>query len=228
MITADAIVKIAPAAKRYSAELVRQMSEAGIQANVRRASMFLGQIHVESGGFARVVESMGYSPKRLLQVFHGRNGDIKTLADAQALVSQGQEAVANFVYGGKFGLKNLGNTQPGDGWAFRGRGLKQLTGRDNYHRFSHFWLSSDELLERPDRVADPDGAVASAVWFWTNKKLNAVADGGSIEAVTRIVNGGVNGLEDREKATKDYMRAWSDAPDFSNVVGTVHSTEAIQ
>lgn len=227
MITADAIVKIAPAAKRYAGELVRQMAEAGIQANPRRASIFLGQIHVESGGFARVVESMGYSPKRLLQVFQGRNGGLKTLADAQALVARGQEAVANFVYGGKFGLKNLGNTQAGDGWAFRGRGLKQLTGRDNYRRFSQFWLGDEDLLETPDRVADPDGAVASAVWFWVNKKLSAEADRGTVESVTRIVNGGVNGLEDRKVWTKAYMRAWTETPDFSNVVASVGSTEEL-
>lgn len=225
MISAGAIVKIAPAATPYAAELVRQMVEAGIQDNIERASKFLGQIHVESGGFARVVESMAYSPERLLTIFRGRNGGINDLAEARALVANGQKAVANFVYGGKFGLKRLGNTQLDDGWNFRGRGLKQLTGRDNYRRFSLGWLGVDDLLNTPYRVAEPDGAVASAVWFWVNKGLNAIADSGDITDVTLKVNGGNIGLQERIKWTIEYREAWTDKPDFSNVTSAVHSTE---
>lgn len=225
MISAAAIVKIAPAAAPYAAELVLQMVNEDIQDNIERASKFLGQIHVESGGFARVVESMAYSPERLLKIFRGRNGGINDLAEARALLAKGQKAVANFVYGGKFGLKRLGNTQPDDGWNFRGRGLKQLTGRDNYRRFSLGWLGNESLLVAPELVAEPHGAVASAVWFWGNKGLNAIADTGDVAAVTLKVNGGDIGLPERIKFTALYRAAWSATPDFSNVTSAVHSTE---
>lgn len=225
MILPAAIVKIAPAAKPYADELVRQMAESGIMANPLRASMFLGQIQHESGGFTRVVESLAYRPARLLEVFRGRNGGLKTLAQAEALVAQGQKAVADFVYGGEFGRRQLGNTQPGDGSRFIGRGLKQLTGRDNYRRFSLAWLGDESLLSTPDRVAEPDGAVASAVWFWMAKGLNEDADRGSVEAVTKRVNGGLNGLAERIKATQEYRKAWREPADFRKVTQTVTSTE---
>lgn len=224
MIRPDAIVKIAPAAERYAVELVKQCTEAGIMANPQRASMFLGQVHVESMGFARVVESMAYRPVRLLEVFPGRNG-LKTLAQAQAIVARGAASIAEAVYGLPWGAKALGNTEPGDGARFIGRGLKMLTGRGNYRRFSRAWLGDESLLQTPARVVEPDGAVASAVWFWTSKSLNAVADRGSVEAVTRIVNGGVNALAEREKWTAEYRKAWADPADFSRVTSRVTSTE---
>jgi putative chitinase len=220
MITAPSIVKIAPAAALYAEELVRQMAEAGIQSNRRRSSMFLGQIHVESGGFERVVESLNYKASALKALF-GRHRI--SLADCDRLGRTkdhpaDQKALANILYGGEFGRKQLGNTEPGDGWRFRGRGLKQLTGRDNYRRFSRAWLGDESLLADPDRVARPDGAVASAVWFWTSKQLNAEADRGTVESVTKIVNGGAIGLAERIKWTAEYSKAWRDV-DFSNVIG---------
>lgn len=219
MITAEAIVKIAPAAGRYADELVKQMAEAGIQANPNRASMFLGQIHQESGGFNTVVESLNYSAKALKTLF-GEHRITHAQADKYGRTDThpaDQATLGNILYGGAWGAKNLGNTQPGDGYRFRGRGLKQLTGRDNYKRFSKAWLGDESLLADPERVARPDGAVASAVWFWTNKGLNIVADRGSVAEVTKIVNGGAIGLADREKWTALYRKAWTDKADFSGV-----------
>ncbi len=222
MITAESIVKIAPAAPPYAQELVRQMRAAGIQDNVRRASMFLGQCHVESGGFRTVVESLNYSADSLIKTF-GRHriseADAKTFGriDADVRKRTGwklsdqpahQNALANILYGGDFGLRQLGNTKPGDGWRFRGRGIKQLTGRDNYKRFSRAWLGDESLLDSPDRVANPDGAVASAIWFWQVNGLNKVADSGSVDAVTKIVNGGTVGLSDRKSWTQKYAATW--------------------
>lgn len=209
MITAEQIIRVSPAAKPYAAQLVRQMAESGILANPKRASMFLGQIAVESGNFSTVMENLNYSAKALKTMF-GRHRI--SLADADKFgrtetQPAHQNAIANIIYGGDFGLKQLGNTNAGDGWRFRGRGLKQLTGRDNYRRFSRFWLGDDTLLTQPDRVADPDGAVASAVWFWSTKGLNEIADKGTVEAVTKIVNGGINGLTERKQWTENYRRA---------------------
>ena len=218
MLTPAAIAKVAPGAKPYADELASQMAEAGIMANANRASMFLGQIAHESRGFTAVVESMAYKPARLLAVFRGRNGGIKTLADAERLVAAGPRAVADFVYGGDFGRARLGNTVTGDGSRFIGRGLKQLTGRDNYRRFSRAWLGDESLLEHPERVADADGAVASAIWFWLQRGLNQVADRGSVEEVTRLVNGGQVGIDDRKHWTRQFRAAWRERPDFANVI----------
>lgn len=222
MITAKAITRIAPAAAQYADELVKQMKAAGIMDNVKRASMFLGQVHTESGGFRTVVESLNYSADAILKTF-GRHriseADAKKFGriDAEVRKRTGwkladqpahQNALANILYGGEWGRKNLGNTQPGDGWRFRGRGIKQLTGRDNYRRFSRAWLGDESLLDNPDRVANPDGAVASAIWFWRANGLNEIADRGSVDAVTKVVNGGNLGLSDRKTWTQKYADAW--------------------
>lgn len=223
MITADRIIAISPAARLYAGELVKQMAEARIQANPKRAAMFLGQIHVESRGFEAVVESLNYSASALKGLF-GRHRITHEQADRYGRTAAhpaDQQALGNLLYGGEFGRRQLGNTEAGDGWKFRGRGLKQLTGRDNYRRFSLAWLGDESLLQTPERVAEPDGAVASAVWFWVSKQLNAEADRGTVESVTRIVNGGVNGLAERKEWTKRYRSAWAPPADFSGVTSRV-------
>jgi putative chitinase len=89
----------------------------------------------------------------------------------------------------------MGNTQPGDGWMFRGRGLKQLTGRENYTKFGKSVKMSAE--QAAEYVATEKGAIESACWFWNNKKLNAIADTGNIKKLTKVINGGDIGLADR-------------------------------
>lgn len=231
MIRPDDIVKIAPAAAPYAAQLVKQAAEAGIMANQRRIAHFSGQVHVESSGFAEPVESLNYAADALISKF-GRHrisvADAQKFGRIDAAVRRRtgwvlkdqpahQNALANILYGGDWGAKNLGNTQAGDGWKFRGRGLKQLTGRDNYRRFSRAWLGDESLLERPERVAEPDGAVASAVWFWAANGLNAIADGAPVvpkvdedgcRRVTRKVNGGLNGYPERLEWTARYAKLW--------------------
>jgi putative chitinase len=223
MITAKAIIAIAPASARYADELVKQAAEAGIQANPLRMSCFLGQIHVESGGFNTVVESLNYSTKALKSLF-GEHRITHEQADKYGRTDShpaDQATLGNILYGGVWGAKNLGNTQPGDGYRFRGRGLKQLTGRDNYRRFSKAWLGDESLLADPERVARPDGAVASAVWFWSSKGLNIVADRDDVAAVTKVVNGGAIGLADRQLWTDKYRKAWTDKADFTDVTARV-------
>lgn len=95
------------------------------------------------------------------------------------------------------GRKDLGNTQPGDGPKFKGRGFIQLTGRANYEKAGKD-LKLD-LVGNPDLAARPDIAARTAVWFWTQKKLNARADAGDFLGITRAINGGTNGLEDRKR-----------------------------
>lgn len=233
MITAKGIIAVAPAAAKYADELVRQMAESGIQANPARAACFLGQIHQESGGFATVVESLNYSAKALKALF-GSHRITPAQADKYGRTDShpaDQATLGNILYGGPFGKQQLGNVLPGDGYRFRGRGLKQLTGRDNYKRFSLAWKGDESLLADPDLVAKPAGAVASAIWFWTSKHLNAEADrwdgkgeSGMVDTVTRItklVNGGAIGLSDRIAWTRKYRAQWTEAADFSDVTSRV-------
>jgi putative chitinase len=93
------------------------------------------------------------------------------------------------------GRADLGNVQAGDGFRFRGRGLIQTTGRDNYQRTGD--ALGVDLIAEPERLAEPELAARSAAWFWQSHGLNELADGGDIVKITRRVNGGTNGLDDR-------------------------------
>jgi putative chitinase len=212
VVTREAILKVAPAAAPYVDELLRQMRDNGIDTPLR-AAHFLGRIMVESGGFKRPVESLNYSLSNKTMQRFIKWGRISA-ADAAKFCKNGtkpanQSALANILYGGAWGAKHLGNTQPGDGWRFRGRGLKQLTGRDNYDRFSRWWLGTDELLRDPDRVARADGAVASAIWFWMSNKLNAIADRDDTAAVVKAINGGDVGLQETVQYTNAFKLAFA-------------------
>lgn len=163
----------------------------------RRIAGFLSQIGHESAGFSVLTENLNYSTEALLRMF-GRH----RITEAEAMQHgrrPGQpanpEALANILYGGPWGLKNLGNTQPGDGWLYRGRGLKQLTGRDNYRRCGN--ALGEDFVTHPDRLLLPVNAALSAGWFWSTNGLNAAADRGDVHTMTKLVNGGVNGLDKR-------------------------------
>jgi putative chitinase len=93
------------------------------------------------------------------------------------------------------GRADLGNTQPGDGFKFRGRGLIQITGRANYQRCSDA-LATD-FIGDPDQLAQPEYAVRSAMWYWQSHGLNQLADSGQFEKITRVINGGLNGEDQR-------------------------------
>lgn len=209
-VTREAILAVAPEAEPYVVPLLQQMRDAAITTD-RRAAHFLGQVYVESAGFTRTTENLNYSAARLKTLF-GRHRI--SLHDCDQFGSKpgqkaNQNALANILYGGKWGKDNLGNLQPGDGWKFRGRGLKQLTGRANYAEFSQAWLGNDALLADPGRVAEPTGAVASAIWFWHDKGLNELADTDSVHKVTERINGGLNGLTERQKWTQAFKEAFA-------------------
>lgn len=93
------------------------------------------------------------------------------------------------------GRADLGNTVPGDGYLYRGRGLIQITGRHNYERVSQA-LATD-FVNNPDQLAEPEYAVRSAMWFWESHGLNDMADCGQIDRCTKVINGGYNGLSER-------------------------------
>lgn len=164
----------------------------------KRMAGFLSQISHESGRLERLEESLNYSVDALVRTF-GRHRI--SIADAHKYGRShehkaDQQAIANLIYGGTWGAKNLGNTEPGDGWRFRGRGLKQLTGRANYKRCGDA-LALD-LIGSPDLLLKPINAAFSAAWFWDSNGLNKVADAGDVQAMTRIINGGAMGLAQRQ------------------------------
>lgn len=100
------------------------------------------------------------------------------------------------------GRKDLGNTQPGDGAKFCGRGLIQVTGRSNYRLCSLALFGDERLLSNPDLLERPEWAVGSAVWYWTKNDLNSLAEADRFTDLTRKINGRTNGLEDRKERYK--------------------------
>src|SRR6056300_867539 len=168
----------------------------------RRVAHFLSQCAHESGGFKRLEENLNYSAKALRSVF-GRYFGEPPKADADEY-ARNPEMIANRVYNDEFRKYKMGNTQEGDGWRFRGRGLKQLTGRDNYTRFGKSVGMTAE--KAADYVATPAGAIESACWFWDANNLNAIADTDDVVKMTKIINGGNIGLEDRQKRYKHALQ----------------------
>jgi putative chitinase len=167
----------------------------------RRVAHFLSQCAHESGGFKKLEENLNYSAKALRAVF-GRYFGPAPKRDADEYHRQ-PEMIANYVYMDEFRKYKMGNVEEGDGWRFRGRGLKQLTGRHNYTKFGEsIGMSAEEASEY---VATPAGAIESACWFWDTNNLNSIADTDNVVKMTKKINGGNIGLEDRQKRYKHAM-----------------------
>lgn len=179
--------------------LLKQAQDHGIT-NPRELANFMGQMQVESGGFSRMNENLNYSGERLLEVFPGRNG-MNTLAQANAVAAGGSDAIANKIYGGSWGKLNLGNTEPGDGATYHGRGYVQLTGRDNYERVGR--EMGLDLVHHPELAADRETAAKIALHYWDAR---VVANGHQtdVTAACKDINGGHNGLQDRKDAAREW------------------------
>lgn len=185
-----------PSPKRDEAEklLIAAAIKAGIT-DPTEIAMLLAQAAHESGGFKSIEENLNYSADRLLQIFPKYFNP----AMAQKYARKPVE-IANIAYG-----KRMGNKDPGDGYKYRGRGFMQLTGRSNYEALAKKYPQA----KNPDWVSTPEGAAASAVYFWTNIASGALrqrAQGGDVLGATRIVNGGTNGLADRRNEFGFYMK----------------------
>ena len=158
-----------------------------------RVAAFLAQCAHESAGFTALHENLNYRAETLRKVFPKYFHDDAT---AQHYASQPNkaESIANRVYANRMGN---GNEASGDGFRYCGRGLIQLTGKDNYTRFAE---SIDTPVEQiPEFLATFEGAIQSACWFWETNNLNQYADSGDIVTMTKRINGGTIGLEDRKK-----------------------------
>ena len=167
----------------------------------KRVAMFLAQTGHESGGYraTKITENLNYRVSALTSKFGSRISAADAARygrDDSKGQKANQEAIANIIYGGDWGRRNLGNTQQGDGWKFRGRGLIQLTGRSNYQRFADHL--GDTLDFTVSYLETAEGAADAAGWFWQTNSLNRFADIGDVEGCTRKINGGTFGLEERE------------------------------
>ena len=166
-----------------------------IDANPRRLAAWLATIAHESARLTSVVENLNYSADGLAQTWPARYADMTGQPNATAIrIARRQEDIANLTYACRLGNGSAGS---GDGWRYRGRGLIQITGRDNYAR-SGAELGLD-LINKPEQLEQPYLAAMSAAEWWHRHGCNVLADTGDMAAVTRRVNGGLNGLDDRLK-----------------------------
>lgn len=161
-----------------------------ITSSFEEATQFLGQTALESNGFKTLVENLNYSAKRLVAVWPKR---YPTIAAASPYANNPQK-LANHTYGGR-----LGNTGSNDGWLYRGRGIKQVTGRANYRDFTA-WMRTitpgcPDFEKTPDLLAETPWCFWSAVWYWYTKKVYLKAN--DTRAATKAINGGYNGLNER-------------------------------
>lgn len=188
MITSEQLVKLG-IDEKWLQPLNDTFTKFEINTPARMAS-FIGQCKHESGNFTHLEENLNYSAVRLVQIFPNRFN----LTKAQDCVAKGKQAIAEAMYGHR---SDLGNTKDGDGGAFFGRGLIQLTGRANYTSFATA-IGKPEIIEKPELLATPEYACLSAGWFWNTRKLNELADKADYVTMTKRINGGTIGLAERE------------------------------
>ena len=178
----------------------------------QRVASFIAQTAHESGGYTMLTENLNYRAATLAACWPNRfavlgadkkpvkeNGKLVPTAVANSIAGK-PELIANLVYSSRMGN---GPAESGEGWKYRGRGLKQLTGKDNYTRCGTA-LGLD-LVSNPDLLLEPMAAARSAGWFWKSNNLSTFADAGDIKGMTKKINGGFIGLEDREKRYKAVL-----------------------
>lgn len=164
------------------------LTEFGINPG-NRLEYFLAQLGHESAGCTRLEEGLNYSALRLTQVWPSR---FPNLAAAQPYANN-PEKLANKVYAGRMGN---GPPESGDGYRYRGRGLIQITGKDCYTAVGQ--RAGLDLVNKPEQAASPDSALRVACGYWKWKDINAACDAGDFVKVTKLINGGTVGLDDRK------------------------------
>jgi len=205
------IVPRCPDEIAWTAGLNEALREFGIESKLQVAHL-LAQLAHESAEFTRLVESLTYtSAERILAVWPSRfwlpSPQQPTCPagkrDARGFV-RAPVLLASYVYAGRNGN---GSEATSDGFRFRGRGPIQVTGRSNYARCGQ--ALGLPLIEQPDLLTDPDVGARAAAWYWTDRKIGPLADANDIKAVTRKINGGTHGLDDRRRYLQTAMRVLS-------------------
>lgn len=184
--------------------VITEMVRAGIT-DPEEQAMMIAQFGHESAGFSTLEENMNYGADGLMKTFRrGRLGGGREVANQLA---RNPEAIANRVYGGTYGRENLGNTEPGDGWKYRGRGFLQISGRTNYRRAGE--ALGYDYLNNPDLLLEPEHAAKASIWWWKDRfggELRGHAQRGDVVEATKDINGGTNGLADRERRYAENIR----------------------
>jgi putative chitinase len=164
----------------------------GVNTKLRLAN-FLGQVQHESN-FKPISENLNYQVSGLLKTFPKYFG----VGNVHEYAKQPQK-IANRVYANRMGN---GNENSGEGWKFRGRGFIQITGKENYFRLSND--TDIDFIHNPDLLLEEANSVISALWFWNLKGLNVLADKDDVKGITKRINGGLNGLDDRIEKVNNW------------------------
>jgi putative chitinase len=203
----ETVRRIAPHARDNYLDAIGRgalFAEHGVTTPLRMAH-FLAQALHETGGFRVLREDMTYSAARLVEIFGVNRHSAKVTASEAARLAGDQEAIAERVYGlgNPRKARELGNTQPGDGFRYRGNGVLQTTGRGNHRRMG--LACGVDLEGNPDLATAPEHALKPALSEWTENNLNAFADKNDIRTITLRINGGLTGLAEREAW---FDKAW--------------------
>jgi putative chitinase len=181
---------------QIQAAFAKYFAQYEINTTNRRAG-FLAQCAYESNNFTVMVENLNYSTQGLITVFHKY---FPTIASTEGFNKQA-EKIANKVYANRMGNKD---EDSGDGYKYRGRGFIQLTGHDNYKLFADYKnITIDDCVKYLETI---EGAVESALWYWKVHNLNKYCDNDDIIGMTKAINGGTIGLEDRTKIYKNIKQ----------------------
>ena len=164
----------------------------------QRVAAFLGETYVESAGYTALHENLNYTAQSLCRVWPSH-----FTADIADQYAHNPERIANRAYAGRMGN---GDEASGDGWNFCGRGLLQVTGRVNYQAFADSLQMN--IADVPAFLQTFEGAVQSACWFWENNNLNSYADSGDFVTMTKKINGGTLGLDDRQHRYLQAMQVF--------------------
>lgn len=192
-LTTIGLMRIMPRSADVIASFIGALNQAMIRWDITtnsRIAAFLAQAAHESAELTQLEENLNYSAEALLRVWPSR-----FTPDQAAACARKPESIANRVYSNRLGN---GPPESGDGWRYRGRGIFQLTGRANYSTCSIAIAGDvDTLILNPELLATPEYACESAGWFWSSRGLSELADRGGFEDITRRINGGLNGYQDR-------------------------------
>lgn len=200
--TSDQLAQLCPTAdsqvlEAFASALSEHLDATGIDTNIRLCH-FLSQCAHESQGFTRFSENLNYSEKGLRKTFP-KYFD----ATAARQYARQPERIANRAYANRLGN---GDESSGDGWRYRGRGIFQLTGRDNYRTFGA--RIGADLEHDPEHAAEPRTAVRVALAYWNDRRLSRLADADDVEGVTKGINGGLLGLPDRKELLAKAKTIW--------------------
>ena len=188
-VTAQKLLHILPNAGPVAGVFVPVLNAAMSRYQIvgtKRIAAFIAQVGHESGHLTRLAENLNYSADALR-----RNWPSRFDVELASAVARKPEQIANIAYGNR-----MGNIAPGDGCKYRGRGLIQITGKNNYRACGEA-LGLD-LIAQPELLEKPQHACMSAAWFWATNGLNTLADAGKFDAITQRINGGQNGATDRQ------------------------------